>query len=129
MDREQKSKALASKVLYIASTAFVFIGLFCAFGGWHEEQTMEAVWVKEVLHRGNLMFHTIELFAGAGGLALGIEKAGFETLGLIEFDKDAADTLKKNPNRNQALPFLWNSIIPCIQHFFINCISFLCKNI
>ena len=44
-------------------------------------------------------FSTIELFAGAGGLALGIEKAGFETLGLIEFDKDAADTLKCNrPN-------------------------------
>ena len=44
-------------------------------------------------------FTTIELFAGAGGLALGIEKAGFETLGLIEFDKDASDTLKCNrPN-------------------------------
>ncbi len=42
------------------------------------------------------MFTTIELFAGAGGLALGIEKAGFHTLGLIEFDKDASDTLKKN---------------------------------
>lgn len=47
------------------------------------------------------MFSTIELFAGAGGLALGVERAGFETLGLIEFDKDAADTLKKNkPNWN-----------------------------
>lgn len=44
-------------------------------------------------------FSTIELFAGAGGLALGIEEAGFQTLGLIEFDKDAADTLKCNrPN-------------------------------
>ena len=42
------------------------------------------------------MFTTIELFAGAGGLALGIEKAGFNTLGLIEFDKNAADTLKRN---------------------------------
>lgn len=39
---------------------------------------------------------TIELFAGAGGLALGVEQAGFETLGLIEINKDAADTLKKN---------------------------------
>ena len=41
-------------------------------------------------------YTTIELFAGAGGLALGIEKAGFETLGLIEFDKNAADSLKIN---------------------------------
>ncbi len=41
-------------------------------------------------------FTTIELFAGAGGLALGIEKAGFEPLGLIEFNKDAAESLKIN---------------------------------
>lgn len=29
-------------------------------------------------------------------MALGVENAGFDTIGLIEFDKDAADTLKKN---------------------------------
>ena len=47
------------------------------------------------------MYTSIELFAGAGGLALGVEKAGFNTLGLIEFDKNASDTLKKNrPNWN-----------------------------
>lgn len=39
---------------------------------------------------------TIELFAGAGGLALGIDKAGFDTIALMEFDRDAADTLKVN---------------------------------
>jgi len=42
--KEQKSRELASKVLYISSAAFVVIGLFCAFGGWYAQQTMEAVW-------------------------------------------------------------------------------------
>ena len=42
------------------------------------------------------MYKSIELFAGAGGLALGVEKAGFDTLALIEFDKSACETLKKN---------------------------------
>lgn len=44
-------------------------------------------------------YTSIELFAGAGGLALGVERAGFNTLGLIEVDKYAAGTLRTNrPN-------------------------------
>ena len=48
-DQEQKNKALASKILYIASTALIAIGLFCAFGGGDEKQTMEVVWGAMVI--------------------------------------------------------------------------------
>jgi DNA (cytosine-5)-methyltransferase 1 len=38
----------------------------------------------------------VELFAGAGGLALGLENAGLEDTLLVEIDKDCVSTLKKN---------------------------------
>lgn len=43
-----------------------------------------------------MKYTSIELFAGAGGLALGLEQAGLNHLGLIELDNTAAQTLQKN---------------------------------
>lgn len=38
----------------------------------------------------------VELCAGAGGMAIGLEKAGYDHVALLEFDKHAAATLRLN---------------------------------
>jgi len=46
-------------------------------------------------------FRVLELFAGAGGLAVGLEKAGIKCVALNEIDKWACQTLRENrPNWN-----------------------------
>jgi len=42
------------------------------------------------------MYNTIDLFAGAGGLSIGLEQAGFEHILLNEIDRDAVKTLRTN---------------------------------
>ena len=41
-------------------------------------------------------YQSIELFAGAGGLGIGLEKAGFDTIALNEIYKDSCNTLRHN---------------------------------
>lgn len=69
-DEEQKSREITSKVLYISSTAFIAIGLFCAFGGWYEEQSMAAVW-------GSMIIQAVGIAGYFIGKLISIEKAPF----------------------------------------------------
>jgi DNA (cytosine-5)-methyltransferase 1 len=44
---------------------------------------------------------SLELFSGAGGLAKGLELAGFEHSAFVEFNKDACVTLRRNFNSDK----------------------------
>ncbi|NOT53440.1 MAG: DNA (cytosine-5-)-methyltransferase [Deltaproteobacteria bacterium] len=50
---------------------------------------------------------SVELFAGAGGLGLGISLAGFEHLAVVEWDKWACDTIRDNQQRGFPLVADW----------------------
>lgn len=40
--------------------------------------------------------NSVELFAGAGGLAIGMANAGFQHAAVVEWDHDACETFREN---------------------------------
>tara|TARA_R110002124_G_scaffold285991_1_gene465593 strand:- start:7878 stop:9128 length:1251 start_codon:yes stop_codon:yes gene_type:complete len=56
----------------------------------------ESKWDDELKTKPSRQYNLVELFAGGGGLALGLEQAGFNSVLLNELDKHACNTLKHN---------------------------------
>lgn len=55
-----------------------------------------STWDEDVSIKPSREYSLVELFAGAGGLALGLEQAGFKSVLLNEKDKYACETLRIN---------------------------------
>ncbi|WP_460073365.1 DNA cytosine methyltransferase [Streptomyces sp. YKOK-I1] len=53
-----------------------------------------------MVRTNELKYTSVEICAGAGGQAVGLHNAGFKHTALIEIDKDACQTLKKNIERS-----------------------------
>lgn len=59
----------------------------------------------------------IELFAGAGGLGMGVTLAGFKTSSVIEFDRWACDTIRENKERDHPLVRSWQVVEDDVRNF------------
>jgi DNA (cytosine-5)-methyltransferase 1 len=59
-------------------------------------EVFDSKWNKFIQIKPKKKYTSIELFAGAGGMALGLEKAGVENVLLNEFEKNACNTLRFN---------------------------------
>ncbi len=53
---------------------------------------------------------SIELFAGAGGLAIGTSNAGFEHVAVMEWDRDACNTLRANRTASHGHAGEWDVV-------------------
>lgn len=60
------------------------------------EKVFNSQWDKFIQIKPHKTYTSIELFAGAGGMALGMEKAGIEHVLLNEIEKNACKTLRFN---------------------------------
>jgi DNA (cytosine-5)-methyltransferase 1 len=54
--------------------------------------------------------NAIELFAGAGGLGMGLALAGFKAEAVVEWDKWACDTIRQNKERGFPLVMDWTLV-------------------
>lgn len=54
-----------------------------------------------------MSIRSVELFTGAGGLALGLEKVGCHHLAMVEFNAQACDTIRYNVANQQQLAKDW----------------------
>lgn len=69
-NKEQKGKEIVSKVLYIASTALIVIGLLCAIGEWYEKQTMTSIY-------GSMIIQVVGIFEYFLAKIISKEKSSF----------------------------------------------------
>lgn len=60
---------------------------------------------------------SIELFAGAGGLAMGVSLAGFKSQGVVEWDRWACDTVRQNQGRGHPLVADWPLYEGDVRHW------------
>ncbi|MCC6341815.1 MAG: DNA cytosine methyltransferase [Bryobacterales bacterium] len=66
---------------------------------------------------------SVELFAGAGGLALGVSRAGFRHEAVVEWDQNACDTIRRNKESRVEHVVEWRLHQADVKAFDFTCIA------
>ena len=69
------------------------------------------------------MMKAVELFAGAGGLGIGVSRAGFKPAAIIEWDRWACDTMRENKARKIKPVSTWPIVESDVREFDFRAIN------
>ena len=65
---------------------------------------------------------SVEIFVGAGGLAMGVSQAGFGHEAVVEWNKDACNTIRENQKRKVAPVLSWPLFECDVRKFDFACL-------
>lgn len=96
-------KAIAAKWRHSGKITPGPSGLYDLTAHGHLRPVRDMFTPSPPIQRPRRTYRSIELFAGAGGMAIGLERAGFESQALYELDSHACATLRQNRPKWQVI--------------------------
>lgn len=102
--RWDRAKKLVAHRDLMSNYRYYYLSQLIQFEEFQDMTNSTAQTKNTIMPKADHQYTVLELFAGAGGLAIGLEKAGLKCLALNELDKYAVKTLQVNRPKWNVIP-------------------------
>jgi len=102
--RWDRAKKLVAHRDLMSNYRYYYLSQLIQFEEFQNMTNSTAQTKNTIMPKADHQYTVLELFAGAGGLAIGLEKAGLKCLALNEIDKYAVKTLQVNRPKWNVIP-------------------------
>jgi DNA (cytosine-5)-methyltransferase 1 len=102
--RWDRAKKLVANRDLMSNYRYYYLSQLIQFEEFQNMTNSTAQTKNTIMPKADHQYTVLELFAGAGGLAIGLEKAGLKCLALNELDKYAVKTLQVNRPKWNVIP-------------------------
>jgi len=102
--RWDRAKKLVAHRDLMSNYRYYYLSQLIQFEEFQNMTNSTAQTKNTIMPKADYQYTVLELFAGAGGLAIGLEKAGLKCLALNEIDKYAVKTLQVNRPKWNVIP-------------------------